>query len=256
MGNDSTLLNIDTFVQNVNPLLYQFIVTATKSVRQRQSVAPSICSDRMSVNKHIKKMRQYFILCQLLYCTNPKHPIPIHNILADVVQVCGRSRQLLKILNRLGCTSSPDTHDRFVTFHAETARERSIWEELPRNVFTVASVDNFDMLQSYSAVFCGDQLRSYHGTTLQLVQPSSTLSLTAPTQNNTVCHVYSTHSTASSYMQARSIGNADALAVSACKLQVQSHGEATSSESVCDQRSDSYSFAPGLPRPKSILVKR
>ena len=85
MGKDSTLLNIDTFLQNVNPLLYQFIVAATKSVHQRQSVAPSICSDRMSVNKHIKKMRQYFILCQLLYCTNPKHPIPIHNILADVV---------------------------------------------------------------------------------------------------------------------------------------------------------------------------
>ena len=33
-------------------------------------------------------------------------------------------------------------------------------------------------------------------------------------------------------MQTRSIGNADALAASACELQVQSHGEATSSESV------------------------
>ena len=30
MGEDSILLNIDTFLQNVNPLLYQFIVTATK----------------------------------------------------------------------------------------------------------------------------------------------------------------------------------------------------------------------------------
>ena len=73
----------------------------------------------------------------------------------------------------------------------------NIWEELPRNIF-VASVDNFDMLQSYSAVFCGDQQQSYHGTTLHLVQPSSTISLAAPTQNNTARHVYSTHSTASS----------------------------------------------------------
>ena len=39
-------------------------------------------------------------------------------------------------------------------------------------------------------------------------------------------------------------------------MQVQSHGEATSTESVYDQRSDSYSFAPGLPHPKSILEKR
>ena len=57
-----------------------------------------------------------------------------------------------------------------MTQHAEAQRNISLWYELSKGIFTVASVDNFDMLQSY--VYCGDQSRSYPGTTIQLVQPS------------------------------------------------------------------------------------
>ena len=164
---DPPFLNIDVYLQDINPLLVHFITSATQTVRECLRSSPGTGHDTN------RQVRQYFILCQLLYCTNPKQPTPMYNLLADVVEVFGGSRQLLRILNRLGCVSSPDTHDRFVAQHAEARCQKSIWDELPNNVFTVTSVDNFDMLQSHSAVYCGDQQRSFHGTTVQLVQPSS-----------------------------------------------------------------------------------
>ena len=36
------------------------------------------------------------------------------------------------------------------------------------------SIDNIDFLHSYTRVFCGDQKRSWHGTTVQVVQPQPT----------------------------------------------------------------------------------
>ena len=102
-----------------------------------------------------------------------------------MIEVCGGSRQLIRILNRLECATSPDTHDRFVTQHAMARRQSKIWDNICSNTFTTATVDNFDMLQSYVAVYCGDQQRSYHGTTLQLVQPDPN-SLMFPTSSTEV----------------------------------------------------------------------
>lgn len=110
-----------------------------------------------------------------MYTTNPKHFSLLHNIPTDIVEVCGGSRLLIKMLNQLGCTCSADSHNRFVTERAEEMRQKNAWNELPSNVFTIASVDNFDMLRSHMSVYCGSQQRSYHGTTVQLVQPNDKL---------------------------------------------------------------------------------
>ena len=140
-------MNIDQYLENVDPLI---LLAGFHSFSYKYCVS----SDTQPSKSCVKKVRQYFIICLLPHCTNPKQTHPLQNLLADAVEVCGGSRQLLRLLNRLGCVSLPDTHDRFVIHHAVAKRQRSIWDDLPKTVFTIASVDNFDMLQSYAAVYC------------------------------------------------------------------------------------------------------
>ena len=135
--------SMDSELKNMNQLLVEFVDSITATIREQKH--PTL-RRKSEASKHLKKVRMYNVLSLLQICTNPTQPLLLHDLLADVVDMCGGSRQLLGILNRLGYTSSPDTHDRFVTQHANEEQKRYLWDELSPITFTVASVDNFDML--------------------------------------------------------------------------------------------------------------
>ena len=102
---------IEKFIDSVDPLLWEFIETATQSVRESKKSCFSSSNPSQSVSAiHTKRMWRFCILCLLIYGTNPTQITPMHTILADVV---GGSHTLIKTLNCLEVLCSTDAHDLF-----------------------------------------------------------------------------------------------------------------------------------------------
>ena len=97
--------------------------------------------------------------------------MPFHLLLTDLIDSQGGSNELIHLLNRLGAVASVETHRRYVQFQLEKKLVSGILQSMDLSSFTAASVDNIDFLQRHAAVYCGDQSRSWHGTTVQVVQP-------------------------------------------------------------------------------------
>ena len=92
-------------------------------------------------------------------------------LIADAVETCGGSSRLLKLLNRLGICTNGIKHDFYITERVKKQRQDGILSAYPDSAFTIASMDNLDFLHIYARVYCGKQQSSWHGTTVQLVQP-------------------------------------------------------------------------------------
>jgi hypothetical protein len=162
-----TDFKLEECIANIDPLLWEFICICTSSKK------------RATQCDKTKSVRRYALVSLMLITTNPNCNTLLHHLIADTVEVCGGSRQLIKILNRLGMCVSSDTHDRLVTCIAEQQQITEPFSELSPYTFTVASADNIDFLSSHAAVYCGKQQRSYHGTTIQLVQPVPSLTISS-----------------------------------------------------------------------------
>ena len=84
-------VNIDKIVGEIDPVLWRFLESITRTVRNRKNAG---IEER---NVHVKKLRRLYSLCTpLMYCTNSQKPTILHVFLTDIIEMCGGSRNLKK----------------------------------------------------------------------------------------------------------------------------------------------------------------
>ena len=159
---DVSELDIDKFIAEMDPDIWSAVCQLTQ---------PKYTRNQPTEMTHTRKIIRFFCMCALFFCTNSQCSFPIHTVLADAVESNGGSGHLLKILNRLGACVSSDTLLRYHQHRVKQLKKAGITSEYPSTAFTVVPAENLDFLHSYARVYSGNQQLSWHGTTIQAVQP-------------------------------------------------------------------------------------
>ena len=169
---NSLVLDVEGYKQEVCSVcreLWDLVCTLTFSVNEHKRRKAAIAADTHAGK--IKCLRRAYLLSIILFVTNSECSFPFHVLLADAVESNGGSVQLTKILNRIGAVASSDTLNRVILSVSQERKKQGIQGLLVSGAFTVASTDNIDFLQSHAAVYSGNQHRSWHATSIQLIQP-------------------------------------------------------------------------------------
>ena len=110
-----------------------------------------------------------------MFCADDRCSLPLHTLLADIVDGQGGSSLLLKIFNKLGICVSLDSLSRFVQDKTDQASTQCT-HTLDEESFSVVSADNIDFQHHFAKVFKGNENASWHGASVHTVQPIPTLS--------------------------------------------------------------------------------
>ena len=158
--------SLATVIASTDPLILKFLTTMTQSARQsRRYLFES------TVQVSTRNIRLLYALSVLQFCTNSTCSAPLHILVTESVICHGGTQELVRILNRLGAAASIDTVNRLATHDVQTRLSEGIKPNLEPNKLAIVSVDNIDILQPYGFVSCQDATRSWHGTSVQCVQP-------------------------------------------------------------------------------------
>lgn len=159
---------MSTILKETDPTLLQFIRQLTCTVRDRRRKLFTAIDDDES---NVKTIRQFYALCVLIFNTNNSCSAPLHVMLSEAILSNLGNLELVRIMNRIGAVASLDTSNRLATQVVQIRMRRGFKESLEPMKFTISSIDNIDILQPHAVVSSLDATRSWHGTSVQCMQP-------------------------------------------------------------------------------------
>ena len=160
---DISQFDVDTTLAGIDPVLWKMVTSMTKTVTEsRNNTNP----DNLSPHR---KLHCLYCLCVMFFASNRCCSMPIHVLLTDLIDSQGGSAELVRMLNGFGAVASVDTHRRYVQFQVKKASLGCL-STLNLDTFTAFTLDNIDYRNRHS--FVDGTNRSWHGTTIQVVQPS------------------------------------------------------------------------------------
>ena len=183
-------VDFDDIISRINPCLWNIVSMLTRSTSELQGT--SKVDDPTSPVYRLKRMRRLFVLCCMMYCADDRCSMPLHTLIADAIDSQGGSTLLIQLMNRSGICASNDTLARFIQHRASVFRATKGKHLTPQG-FTVVSADNIDFTHSNARVFGGNQCTSWHGTTVQAVQPLPSLSVMTDNIMDYECDEYPVH---------------------------------------------------------------
>ena len=135
----------------------------TQTVRQSQRCL--FPEDKFASGLELKTVRILYALSVLQFITSN---MPFYVPLTEAILCHGGTQKLVTFLNRVGAVSSIETVNRIAVKVVENRMKKGIKAQLVEGKVTI---DNVDVLQPYAFVCTLDDTRSWHGASVQCVQP-------------------------------------------------------------------------------------
>ncbi len=154
-------IQLNKVVNYVDPVLWNVIVLLTQTSTKRKTLLSGQVNWTLETHLRVGDLlhhgddtrlpKRVFLLSFMLHCVNSHCSLPLHLVLADVVDRYSGSAELLSNLNRLG-PSSRDTLERFQVAQAVSRNSLVMRDLINPSSFCTASIDNIDKNCPFAAV--------------------------------------------------------------------------------------------------------